>query len=325
MTQADWLPYALPLKEPWQTSRGSTFVRRGRLLRLRDRDGYCGWGDSAPLPTFGIDETRANAFAEECAQLDLCAQRAALPFDAWLGGNPPLATIAVNASLGSLWAISAEKLAASCSEGFQVIKIKVGVGALSEEIDLLRKLAENLPTGCQFRLDANGAWSSAQAMTFFSACHDLPIEACEEPLHQPAANDLERMQDAVPFAIAIDESLEQLGAACFRQPLVRRIIIKPSRQGSLLASMEIALRARAVGMEVIVSSALESSCGLLACAHLAAAVAPEAVHGLATASWFACDTGETINIDKGRLIMPGKTGIGFHWAGESAAAFTGEC
>jgi len=45
---------------------------------------------------------------------------------------------------------------------------------------------------------------------------------------------------------------------------------------------------------------------------------------LATASWFACDTGEAVTIDNGRLILPGETGIGFRWAGEAATAFAGE-
>lgn len=324
MIQADWLPYALPLKEPWQTSRGSSVLRHGRLLRLRSSDGLTGWGDCAPLPAFGIDENRATAFAEECAQLDLSAQRAGLPFAAWLSGNPPLAGICVNASLGSLLAASDASLAAACADGFQVIKLKVGVGTLKDEMARLENLAGNLSAGCRLRLDANGAWSGTEALAFLSACRDLPIEACEEPLREPAARDLARLQDVVPFAIAIDESLEQLGTDVFRHPPVRRIVIKPARQGSLLTSMEIALRARAVGMEVIVSSALESSCGLLACAHLAAAVAPEAVHGLATASWFAYDTGAAVVINNGRLILPGETGIGFGWAGESAAAFAGE-
>ncbi len=324
MTKADWLPYALPLNEPWQTSCGTTVLRRGRLLRLRSNDGRCGWGDCAPLPAFGIDETRATAFAEECAQLDLSAQRAGLPFNAWLGGNPPLASIAVNASLGSLLTVSSAGLTAAYADGFQVIKLKVGVGTLGEEIASLQDLADTLPVGCRLRLDANGAWSSAEALAFFTACRDLPIEACEEPLREPDPRDLARLQDGIPFAIAIDESLERLGKDLFRHPPVRRIVIKPARQGSLLASMEIALRARAVGMEVIVSSGLESSCGLLAGAHLAAAVAPQAVHGLATASWFACDTGEAVTIDNGRLILPGETGIGFRWAGEAATAFAGE-
>ncbi len=53
---ADWLPYCLPLRRPWQTSRGIFDERRGHLLRLRTADGMTGWGDCAPLPEFGIAE-----------------------------------------------------------------------------------------------------------------------------------------------------------------------------------------------------------------------------------------------------------------------------
>ena len=97
---ADWLPYALPLKRPWQTARGVMTQREGRLLRLTADDGRSGWGDAAPLPEFGIDAAMAAAFAEECAQLDLLAQRAGLPLNAWLSGEAPQATAAVNGVLG---------------------------------------------------------------------------------------------------------------------------------------------------------------------------------------------------------------------------------
>ena len=44
-------------------------------------------------------------------------------------------------------------------------------------------------------------------------------------------------------------------------------------------------------LEIIVTSALESACGIATLAHLAAAVAPDAVHGLATGEWLVSDTG----------------------------------
>ena len=75
---ADWLPYCLPLRRPWQTSRGTLNERHGRLRRLVTEDGRTGWGDCAPLPEFGIDEAAATAFAEESATLDLAAQAAGL-------------------------------------------------------------------------------------------------------------------------------------------------------------------------------------------------------------------------------------------------------
>jgi O-succinylbenzoate synthase len=92
---------------------------------------------------------------------------------------------------------------------------------------------------------------------------------------------------------------------------VRRLVIKPARHGGLLASTELALRARASGLEVIVTSALESACGIATLTHLAAAVAPEAVHGLATSNWLASDTGPTPPIVDGRVRLPEGSGIGF--------------
>jgi O-succinylbenzoate synthase len=317
---ADWLPYALPLCTPWQTSRGRVTVRRGRLLRLRGEDGLIGWGDCAPLPEFGIDESRAVAFAEECAQLDLAAQRAGQALDAWLSGNPPVGALAVNASLGKLTATSAADACAAGAAGFKVLKLKVGSAPVADEIRYLYRLAAALPADCRLRLDANGAWNIAEARNFLAACRDLPVDACEEPLAVPEAGELARLQATVPFALAVDESLDLLGAAFFHHPPVRRIVIKPVRLGGLLATMAIALRARTAGVEMVISSALESSCGLLACAHLAAAAAPTAVHGLATASWFVSDTGMPPLVQQGQLILPGKPGLGFHWAGDTAPA-----
>jgi len=320
-TTANWLPYALPLRTPWQTSRGRVMTRHGRLLRLGGEDGLIGWGDCAPLPEFGIDENRAVAFAKECAQLDLTAQRAAQPLDAWLSGNPPVRTLSVNASLGKLTASSAAEIGAACAAGFKVLKLKVGSAPVADEIRHLCRLATVLPADCRLRLDANGAWNIANARDFLAACRDLPVDACEEPLAVPEPDELARLQAAVPFVLAVDESLDLLGAAFFQHPPVRRIVIKPARLGGLLAAMAIARRARAAGVETVISSALESSCGLLACAHLAAAAAPTAIHGLATASWFVSDTGTPPLIQHGQLILPGKPGLGFHWAGDSAPAF----
>ena len=46
-------------------------------------------------------------------------------------------------------------------------------------------------------------------------------------------------------------------------------------------------------------------------AHLAAAIAPEAVHGLGTAEWFAADTGQPPPMAGGRLHLPAARGLGF--------------
>ena len=308
---ADWLPYSLPLKRPWQTSRGEFNQRQGRLLRLQSADGLTGWGDCAPLPEFGISEDAAAAFAEECAHLDLIAQQAGQPLNAWLSGEPPVTNLTVNRNFGPILKCSAEALADAANAGFSVLKLKVGVAPVSDEIAAMHQLAKSLPAGLSLRLDANRAWNLTDAQSFIAACAGLPIEGLEEPLAEPTPVLLQKLQSTAAFPLAIDESIHLLDAHFFRHPPVRRIVIKPARHGGLLASVELALRARASGFEVIVTSSLESACGLLACAHLAAAVAPDALHGLATADWFAEDTGSTPAIVGGRLQLPSRPGLGF--------------
>lgn len=161
------------------------------------------------------------------------------------------------------------------------------------------------------RLDANRAWGFADASRFIAACTDLPIDGLEEPLADPESAALAKLQAGVPFPLAIDESTQLLAADFFRHPPVGRLVIKPARQGGLLACIELALRATASGLEVIVTSSLESACGLLACAQLAAAIAPDAVHGLGTAEWFAADTGQPPPMAGGRLHLPAARGLGF--------------
>lgn len=308
---ADWLPYALPLRTPWLTSQGRLEERRGRLLRLHTADGLTGWGDAAPLPEFGITELAAQAFAEETAHLDLAAQQAGLPLHQWLSSEPPVDSLAVNANLGSLPEATPAMLNAAAAAGFSVVKLKVGTAPVADEISQLRQLACVLPPGLKLRLDANRAWGFADASRFIAACTDLPIDGLEEPLADPESAALAKLQAGVPFPLAIDESTQLLAADFFRHPPVGRLVIKPARQGGLLASIELALRARASGLEVIVTSSLESACGLLACAQLAAAIAPDAVHGLGTAEWFAADTGQPPPMAGGRLHLPAARGLGF--------------
>ncbi|MFZ2974873.1 MAG: o-succinylbenzoate synthase [Ferribacterium limneticum] len=308
---ADWLPYALPLKRPWQTSRGEFIQRQGRLLRLQSADGLTGWGDCAPLPEFGISEDAATAFAEECAHLDLIAQRAGLPLNAWLSGEPPVINLTVNRNFGPILKWSSEALLEAGDAGFSVLKLKVGIAPVCDEIAALRQLAGAMPAGLRLRLDANRAWNFADAESFVAACAGLPIEGLEEPLAEPTPVLLQKLQSTAAFPIAIDESIHLLDAHFFRHPPVGRIVIKPARHGGLLASVELALRARASGLDVVVTSSLESACGLLACAQLAAAVAPDAVHGLATSEWFSEDTGTAPAIIGGRMAIPSVPGLGF--------------
>ncbi len=315
--------YALPLVRPWRTAGGELTSRRGRLIALTDEAGRTGWGDSAPFPAIGISPAQADRQAETCARLDLAAQAAGRSLAEYLKGNPAPRSIPVNAALGDLIGATPESVAAAAREGFTVLKLKVGLADPAEEAAHLADLATALPAAGRLRLDANQAWSPAQARAFLAALARHPalpaaIDSLEEPLAHPVAAALAELQAECSFPLALDESLPEVVDDDFLDALtVHRLVLKPARHGGLTASLDLARRAARRGIDCVITSSLESACGLLACAHLAAALPsrrnnrPPLAHGLATAHWFAADTGTPPAIVDGHLILPEGPGLSF--------------
>ncbi|QKS30109.1 MAG: L-amino acid-D/L-Glu epimerase [Accumulibacter sp.] len=258
--------------------------------------------------------------AVETALLDLLAQDSGIPLAAYLNGArlrpaagaPPPPPIRLNAACGSLAGLCEDDIRAACSAGFEVLKLKLGVLAIDEEVALLRQLATVLPPACQLRLDANRAWPAATAARFLNACADLPIETVEEPLATPDIERLQALQDGTKIAIAVDESIRDLdGHALLARRAVRRLVIKPPRHGGLLPALALARRAGGAGIECIVTSSLDSACGVTAAAHLAAALDNRLAHGLATSTWLSEDTGSPPIIGSGQLLLDASPGLGF--------------
>jgi o-succinylbenzoate synthase len=315
--------------------------RTGWLVLLEDAEGRGGLGDCAPLPAAGTeDQDRAHAWlggtlsrltgraapepeglgdgppaarcAVETALLDLKARRASLPLWRLLGGGAPRA-IACNAHLGALTGVDAERVAGAAHAGFRVLKLKLGLRPLEEEIALLHRLCRALPRGCRLRLDANGAWSESEARRFLEASAGLPIEMLEEPLREARIAALGRLQSLTDYPLAIDEGLWRIGPAKLLQGApVRRLVLKAASAGGPLRARALAEAARARGLQCVVTTSIESAVGVWAALHLAAAAGePTLAHGLATASWLAADLGDPPPLADGRMARPAAPGLGF--------------
>jgi o-succinylbenzoate synthase len=340
----DLLPYRLPLVRPWRTARGRMTERCGWLVRIRSH-GLTGHGDCAPLPEAGTESmenacaalarleraasgraardllarARAEAsaapaayYAVECAALDLAAQQVGLPLNRWLAPAAP-AVVPVNAALGALDTVTREMVEASCRSGFRTLKVKVGIEPPTRELERLADLCRDLPPGAAFRLDANGAWSMSEAVRVIAGLDGLPVESLEEPLRNPARADLGRLQADAAFPLALDESLRRIDPELGLEELpVRRLVIKPAAVGGLTKTMELAARARDLGLQVIITSLIESAAGLWPTAQLAAALAFPEAQGLATSSWLQRDLGSAPLVAGGCITLPLRAGSGFH-------------
>ena len=336
-------PYALPMRRSWQTARGCFQRRRGWLVRAAG-EGENGYGDCAPLTAAGTEDlqsaesalldvqarapgqrvhdlmqtlddrlaaTPAVRFAVECALLDLQSKCQGIPLRILLASDVP-DVVPVNGNLGPLGSLTAGDLSRSAEAGFHILKVKLGLEEPRLEVERLVRLVPSLPPNTSLRLDANGAWSDEDAGMVVDRLSGLPIESLEEPLRAPEPASLRALQRRANFPLALDESL---GSWSDRIDLgglgVRRIVIKPAVTGGLLRALDLSARAAAEGLEVVVTSIVESAAGLWPTAQLAAATRSRIPHGLSTADWLADDLGTPPRPLRGCLCLPDRPGSGF--------------
>jgi o-succinylbenzoate synthase len=329
------VPYAIPLSRPWKCARGDTVLRRGWLVRVEDRDGAHGWGESAglpgagtetaelagaalavavrTLPGLGFDEARrrlpgrdrpAARCGLECALLDLAARRAGLPLYRYLR---PAATgeVRVNAFVGAVDEGLGARLVAARAAGFEVAKLKLATAPLAQELPLFLAAMAQLPEGLSLRLDVNRGWTTAEAEATLPLLEGLPIEALEEPASDADGEALARLQSMVGYSLALDESLASWPE---EGPLpVRRQILKPMVVGGPSRVLGLALRPRT---ESVVTSSVDTAVGLWLSAHLGAALGNGLAHGLDTASWLSTLLGPA-PAPGGTLALADSPGLGF--------------
>ncbi len=244
--------------------------------------------------------------AIESALADLAAQRDALSLARWLrrrAGLPgePAAGIRAQALVGGsdreAVRVSAE---AARGQGFEVFKLKLavtpGARGVSQDFerDLERVAALRAAIGgdARIRLDANEAWNRREAERSLARLAPFRIEFIEQPVARADLEGLAGLARTGVIPIAADEALLAPGGleACLSRRCAVILIAKPAVLGGITATIELAARARAVGIRIVFSNLIEGRVGReLAIALAAALVDGEEVHGLGTADLLARD------------------------------------
>lgn len=283
----------------------------------------------ARLPEFRPtpDGARAARAAIATALLDLRAREAGVPLARWLAsrfrlGEPAAIRVRVNATLpaGPLdETVTAARGAAA--EGFRCLKLKVGREP-DGDLERVRAVRDAVGTDVDLRLDANGAWTAEEAPWRLEALAPLAIEYVEQPLpagrdaedREAALADLAALREASPIPLAADESASApAGAdAVLARGAADLLILKPATLGGPEVALEVARRARAAGVEVVVTSALDGMVGRLAALHTAAALGPDLRPcGLATGGFLGAEVAEgEERLEAGAILVPEGPGLG---------------
>jgi O-succinylbenzoate synthase len=200
--------------------------------------------------------------------------------------------VAVNSTIPAVGPEQAYAMARSA--GCRTAKVKVAQAGQSLTDDLARVAAVRDALGAdgRVRVDANGAWSVAEAQAAVTALARFGLEYVEQPCR--SVDDLATLRvrlarAGVDVPVAADESIRRAEdpfevARCAAADVA---VLKVQPLGGVRPALRIAEQ---IGLPVVVSSALETSIGLRAGLALAAAL-PELPYacGLNTTALLAGD------------------------------------
>jgi L-alanine-DL-glutamate epimerase-like enolase superfamily enzyme len=162
------------------------------------------------------------------------------------------------------------------------------------------------PEAC-LRLDANEAWTWAEAAAALESLEPFGIDYVEQPVARGDLESLARLAEESPVAVAADEALLGAGLeACLEREAVSILILKPAALGGIGPVRLLVERVKPAGLRLVWSTLLDGAVARAAVWHLAAGLGPaDETHGLATGDWLARDLMPTPAIQAGRLGAPG--------------------
>jgi o-succinylbenzoate synthase len=281
-------------------------LREGVVLALEDDAGRVGLGSAAPLPGFSV-ETLAQARAElealraslvgesvddaegllarldavalspsarhavEQAVLDLASRRLGFPVPVLLGARV-VSQVATHRLVRD-----ADDALAAVLEGSRTLKVKVGRDGLADDDRRVAAIRQAVGPEVAIRLDANGAWSEADAVRALALLCRHGIALCEEPVRLGDLEALARVRRAAGVPLGADESCRDMAAleAHIAAGAVDAVVLKPMLIGGPRRTLAMARRALRAGLAVIVTTSFETAVGWQAARWVAEALPPE--------------------------------------------------
>jgi L-Ala-D/L-Glu epimerase len=338
------IPYSLPFREPYVTSRGELRERELLLVRIR-AEGLVGLGETTALSLRGgkplaelarelehvswaalaeapFDPSRIWSAIARCrgrgassqalaaidiALHDLAGKAAGAPVWRLLGAaaaDPVRCNATLSAANPTRFRSLVERWA---DDGFGTFKLKVG---LAGDVALVTTARQLLGPEARIRLDANGAWSVAEATERLRVLARQTIELAEEPV--AGLQSMARLRPRTRIPLAADESVASARDAREAAELdaCSLATVKLAKAGGIAAALDIANE-----IPVYLSSALEGPVGIAAAAHAAQAL-PERnkalglAHGLATERLFSATIGRGAEAKGPELHLGEAPGLG---------------
>lgn len=189
------------------------------------------------------------------------------------------------------------------TEGFKVVKVKMGIGHDKEIVEKLREHSD-----VAICVDANQGWNTKEEA--LEMCNWLADKNClfvEQPMAKEKLDEIAWVRERSPLPLIADESLQRLTDVRRMADAFDGINIKLMKSTGLHEAYKMAVLAKALGMKVMLGCMTETSCAVTAAAQLSPMVDFADLDGNLL---IANDRFDGIKIVEGQVTIPDRPGIG---------------
>ncbi|MEA4963309.1 mandelate racemase/muconate lactonizing enzyme family protein [Lutispora sp.] len=298
----------LPLKKQWKISLYAQSTRTHAVLRIITEDGIVGYGEAAPSPAFmgetgytielvvdkylksvligqnifdvdtihekmnfAIYGNYAAKSTIDIALYDAMGKALDMPVYKLLGGKyrekAELSWVIGMQDLDSSIEEAREKL----SEGYKVLKIKVG-NSPETDYKLIEKIRRELGGNVALRLDANQGYDYKTALLTFREIEKFGLESIEQPVRRWDIEGMRMLRQKLQTPIMADESVSDYHSVnnIIREKACDIVNVKVGKVGGLTIAKKIAQCLEAAGLTATAGSNLEVGIGSAASIHFVA-------------------------------------------------------
>ena len=325
----------LNLQHTWTTTMSSS-TYRDTLHVAYSRDGITGHGEGAPIVRYQEDAAGARKAVEsvrdlvlaadpmhfagimaevftrvpgdwagksaiDIALMDWVGQRLGVPLYALFGLDPadtPLTTFSIGIDTPEI----TRQKTREASE-YPILKVKVGLATDEATIEAVRSV-----TGKKLRVDANEGWKDKEeAVRKINWLEQHGVEFIEQPMPAEMIEETRWVRSRVHIPIIADEACRHAADIPVLKDAFDGVNVKLDKAGGLQEARRMIEVAKSLSMRTMLGCMVSSSVTVTAAAHLSPLVDYADLDGNLL---IANDPFHGVKVEKGKLILPNRPGLG---------------
>lgn len=325
----------LKLQHTWTTTMSSS-AYRDTLQTAYTRDGITGHGEGAPIVRYHEDAESARRAVEsvrdllhssnplqfnkvmaevfqrvkgewagkaamDIALMDWVGQKLGIPLYTYFGLDPkdaPITTFSIGIDTP---AITKQKTREAAD--YPVLKIKVGLDTDEPTIEAVRSVTKK-----PLRVDANEGWKNKEeAVRKINWLEKQGVEFIEQPMPAEMIEETRWVRSRVHIPIIADEACQRASDIPKLKDAFDGVNVKLDKSGGVLEAYRMISIAKSLGMKTMLGCMVSSSISVTAAAHLSPLVNYADLDGNLL---IANDPFHGVRVEKGKLILPNKPGLG---------------